>query len=58
MLTDEQVKEFQEICKSETGVELSKEEAYRQGLALVELIELLYHPVGKKDIDTTFNGEV
>jgi hypothetical protein len=44
MLTDEQVSKFQELYKNRFGVEISREEAYAQGVKLVRLIEIVYNP--------------
>jgi len=40
MLTEKDVIEFQEICKAECGIDLSKEEALKEGLKLIELTKI------------------
>lgn len=49
MLTDEQVSTFQAIYKARFGKEISREEAYRQGAALLRLVELTYKPMTEKE---------
>lgn len=48
VLSDEQIREFQEIYKEHFGTEISKEEAYKNGLKLLQLIRILYTPMGEK----------
>lgn len=47
VLSDEQINEFQEIYKEHFGTEISKEEALKNGLKLLQLIRILYTPAGK-----------
>ncbi len=49
MLTDEQISTFQTIYKARFGKEISREEAYRQGVALLRLVELTYKPMTEKE---------
>lgn len=42
ILSDEQISEFQAIYKEHFGTEISKEEAYKNGLKLLQLIRILY----------------
>jgi hypothetical protein len=48
VFSDEQIREFQEIYKEHFGIEISKEEAYKNGLKLLQLIRILYTPVEEK----------
>ena len=41
-LSDEAISEYQKILKEDYGKEISREEAYEQGLRLVEFFDLLY----------------
>lgn len=41
MLTEDQIKEFQQIYKNQFNKEISKEEAFGQGTKLVTLIQIL-----------------
>ena len=53
VLSDEQIREFQAIYKEHFGTEISKEEAYTNGLKLLQLIRILYIPPGKsKKVET------
>ena len=52
VLSDEQIREFQEIYKEHFGTEISKEEAYENGTKLLRLISLLYHPVDQEKLQT------
>lgn len=45
MLSDEQITKFQTLYKNRFGREISREEAYEQGVKLVRLIELIYKPM-------------
>ena len=48
-LSDAQIREFQEIYKEHFGTEISKEEAYKNGLKLLQLIKVLYAPTKETD---------
>lgn len=43
-LTDDDINEFQSICKEECGKELSKEEAYESANKLIALMKILLEP--------------
>lgn len=47
VLSDENIREFQAIYKEHFGTEISKEEAYKNGLKLLQLIRILYTPTGE-----------
>ncbi len=49
MLSDEQVKKFQSLYKKHYGKEISKEEAYNQGIKLVRLLKITYKPITKEE---------
>lgn len=51
MLTNEQVRKFQEIYKQCFGKEISKEDAYEQGVKLVRLMEIIYKPMTKEEYE-------
>ena len=44
MLSDEQIKKFQELYKKNFGKDISQEEAYEQGIKLIRLVKLIYKP--------------
>lgn len=44
VLSDENIREFQAIYKEHFGTEISKEEAHKNGLKLLQLIRILYTP--------------
>lgn len=48
MLSDEQIKEFREIYKEQFGTEISKEDAYENGIKLLRLMRIICTPVEKK----------
>jgi hypothetical protein len=50
MLTDEQIRKYQDIYKKRFGKEISKEEALEQGIKLVRLMEIIYKPITKKEL--------
>jgi hypothetical protein len=45
MLSDEQIKKFQELWLKRFGKEISREEAYEKGAKLMRLVELTYKPM-------------
>ena len=45
MLSDEQITKFQTLYKNRFGREISREEAYEQGVKLMRLVELIYKPM-------------
>jgi len=52
VLSDENVKEFQELYKEHFGKEISKEDARENGTKLLRLIALLYRPTDQKESDS------
>ncbi len=44
VLSDENIKEFQELHKQHFGTEISREDAYESGMKLLRLISLIYRP--------------
>jgi hypothetical protein len=52
VLSDENIREFQAIYKEHFGTEISKEEAYKNGLKLLQLIRILYTPTGENQPKT------
>lgn len=44
VLSDENIKEFQELYKEHFGIEISKEDARENGTKLLRLISLIYCP--------------
>lgn len=51
MLSDEQIRKYQEIYKNRFGKEISREEAYEQGVKLIRLIEITYKPMTQREYD-------
>jgi hypothetical protein len=49
MLSDEQIKKFQNIYRKRFGKEIDRKEAYEKGVKLLRLIELIYHPITKEE---------
>jgi len=45
MLSHEQITSFQTLYKNRFGKEISREEAYEQGVKLMRLVELIYTPM-------------
>jgi len=44
------VSKFQQLYKKKFGEEISKEEAYEQGIKLLKLIQVIYRPLPKNQI--------
>lgn len=51
MLSDEQITKYQAIYKRRFGVEISRKEAYEQGIKLIRLIEIIYQPITKAECE-------
>ena len=49
MLSDEQITKFQTLYRNRFGEEISREEAYEQGVKLIRLVELIYKPMSEKE---------
>ncbi len=45
MLSDEQIAKYQTLYKKYFGKEISREEAYEEGVKLIRLVELIYKPM-------------
>lgn len=45
MLSDEDIAKFQNLYKSHFGIEISREDAYEQGIKLVRLMSIVYKPM-------------
>lgn len=50
MLTNEQVRKFQEIYKKRFGKEIFYEEALSQGIKLINLVKNVYKPLPKTNL--------
>ena len=51
MLTEAQIKRYQELYRKRFGKEISKEAAYEQGSALVSLLDSIYRPMTEKEYE-------
>ena len=49
MLSDKQITKFRDLYKKRFNEEISREEAYEQGVKLIQLVELIYRPMTKKE---------
>jgi len=56
MLTENQIKEFQQICKKQFNKEISKEEALRQGTKLITLMKILVEQYIKDKSKSSISG--
>ncbi len=50
VLSDEDIAKFQQLYKSHYGTEISKEDAYEQGIKLVRLMSLVYQPMTEDEL--------
>ncbi len=48
-LSDEHISQFQSLYKEHFGEEISKEDAYEQGVQLLRLVQLIYKPMTQKE---------
>lgn len=51
MLSDEQITKFQMLHKNRFGKEISRDEAFEQGIKLIRLVELIYKPMTEKELE-------
>lgn len=49
-LTTKQIEQFRQLYKEKLGKEISTQEAQNKGLALVNLMRLVYKPITKEDL--------
>lgn len=49
MLTDKQVKTFQDIYRKSFGKEISREDAYEKGIKLLNLMSAIYKPMSEEE---------
>lgn len=50
-LSDDDIRKFQEVYKEQFGKEISKEDAYEQGIKLLRLMAVVYQPMTKEELD-------
>jgi hypothetical protein len=48
-LSDENIIEFQNLYKEHFGKDISKEDAYEQGMKLLRLVSIVYRPTTTKE---------
>jgi hypothetical protein len=51
VLSDTDIKKFQDLYKQELGIEISKEEAYEKGIKLFQLMSAVYKPMTEKEYE-------
>lgn len=51
MLTDQQIKTFQELYKAHFGEEISRALAMEKGIQLVRLTRFIYQPMSRLDLE-------
>ena len=51
VLSDENIIVFQNLYKEHFGKDLSKEEAYEQGMKLLSLVSIVYRPMTAEDFE-------
>ena len=51
MLTEEQVKKFQDIYQKRFDKEISKAAVLEKGIKLVRMMKIIYKPITKKEFD-------
>lgn len=50
-LSDEDITKFQTLYKSYFGKEISREDAYEQGIKLVRLLSIIYKPMTEEEFN-------
>lgn len=51
VLSDKDIKAFQDLYRSNFGKEISKEDAYESGIKLLRLMSLAYKPMTQAEYD-------
>jgi hypothetical protein len=51
MLSDEQVKKFQELYKKHFGEEIDKKDALKKSMKLLRLIQMIYKPMTQVEFE-------
>lgn len=51
VLSDDDIRKFQEVYKEQFGKEIGKEDAYEQGIKLLRLMAVVYQPMTKEELD-------
>lgn len=51
MLTEADVKKYQKLYKARFGVELDRDDAYRELSLLVRQMQIIYQPIMQEDVD-------
>ncbi len=51
VISDEQLAEFQRLYKNRYGKEISKEQAYEQGMKLICMLKCIYKPMTKESFE-------
>lgn len=54
-MSDDQIKKFQELYRTELGFDISHDEAFNKALKLLRLMELIYHPLTSGELDEIEN---
>jgi hypothetical protein len=57
LLSAEQVESFQELYRNRFGKDISKEEAYEQGVKLVKLMELVLKAMAVNQVQLEAHGQ-
>ena len=50
MITEEQVKKYQKIYRKNFGINISRKEAYAEGIKLLQLFEIIFKPKDKNSL--------
>ena len=53
VLSDEQVETFRRLYFKRFGKEISKEDAYEQGIKLISMLKLIYKPMELEEYEAT-----
>ena len=51
LLSDGDIRAFQDIYKEQFGKEISKEDAYEKGVKLLRLLTMVYRPMKQEEMD-------
>jgi len=51
MLTEQQISDFQALYRNRFGKEIGCEQAMESGIKLIRLMQLIYHPMTKSELE-------
>lgn len=51
IISEEKITEYQKIYKKLYGKDISRQDAYEQGMKLVQMMKVIYHPMTEEEYE-------